>query len=93
MNDDKLLDPPLERCPERISVECYQGDCDSCDWDGPDACLCEHHVELSQIQCSWCSGIIRSGGLPLSHGICKLCAIKWVRDLAQVILIIPYFLL
>ena len=90
--DDCKLDPPLERCPERISIECYQGDCASCDWDGPDACLCEHHALAPQVICAWCKIVMREGSLPASHGICQYCELRWI-PVNLIVLIIPYFLL
>ena len=46
MPEHPRLDEPLETCPERISLECFEGDCAACDWDGPGACLHECHETL-----------------------------------------------
>lgn len=50
--EDKRLDPPADRCPERISIECFEGRHADCDWDNPGACGCTEctHGEISIIE-------------------------------------------
>ena len=30
--------------------------------------------------CAWCQKVLREGSPPTSHGLCEVCAVKWLVD-------------
>ena len=37
-------------------------------------------VNLPTVICSWCGKLLRKGTLPISHGICPSCVVKFERE-------------